>query len=40
MLNYSFQPIGYEYRNLTENEKALVTEKEFADLVDWLRANS
>jgi hypothetical protein len=36
-LNYSFTPIGHRYELLTDRERELVTPKEFAALVEWLK---
>ena len=33
LVNYSLEDIGYEYKALTENEKALVTEEEFYNVL-------
>jgi len=32
ILEYSFEPIGYQYDWLTKKEKKLLTRKEFADV--------
>lgn len=35
--HYQFEDIHYQYRNLTDQEKALCTEQEFNELMYWLR---
>lgn len=36
-LNYSLRPVEYDYTQLTDSERKLVTKEEFAELTAWLK---
>lgn len=38
MLKYSFEPINYEYKNLTDTEKSLISESLFNELVNDIKS--
>jgi len=39
LLAYSFEDINFKYGDLTPGEKALVEEREFNELVEWVRSD-
>jgi hypothetical protein len=38
-LVYAFEPIDYQWKNLTTQEKALCTEEDFNKVIAWMKGN-
>lgn len=36
-MSYSFGPIGWDYTDLTDTEKALATPEQFTKLTQWVK---